>query len=298
VPTTLEKTELTGLPAPKRGKVRDVYDLGERLLLVATDRISAFDVVLSPGVPEKGAILTRLSTFWFRKFESVLPNHLIETEASRFPEPLASQRALLDGRAVLARKCRVVPFECVARGYIAGSGWKEYVKTGAVCGIPLPSGLRESERLPYPIFTPATKAEAGHDENVSYELMARAVGEKLAAHLRALTLELYGQAAAHAETKGILIADTKFEFGLDDANEVVWIDEALTPDSSRFWDAATYRTGISPPSYDKQFVRDWLERTGWNKTPPAPELPPDVVQGTRGRYVEAYRKLTGEEFQG
>jgi phosphoribosylaminoimidazole-succinocarboxamide synthase len=297
MPTTLEKTELTGLPAPKRGKVRDIYDLGERLLLVATDRISAFDVVLSPGVPEKGAILTRLSTFWFRKFESFLPNHLIETEASRFPEPLASQRALLDGRAVLAKKCRVVPFECVARGYIAGSGWKEYVKTGAVCGIPLPSGLRESERLPQPIFTPATKAETGHDENVSYEVMSRAIGEKLAAHLRAVTLELYGQAAAHAETKGILIADTKFEFGLDDANEVVWIDEALTPDSSRFWDAATYRTGISPPSYDKQFVRDWLERTGWSKTPPAPELPPDVVEGTRARYVEAYEKLTGKDFR-
>ncbi|HKC25687.1 MAG TPA: phosphoribosylaminoimidazolesuccinocarboxamide synthase [Thermoanaerobaculia bacterium] len=295
--TTLEKTELTGLPAPKRGKVRDLYDLGERLLLVATDRISAFDVVLSPGVPDKGALLTRLSTFWFRRFESVLPNHLIETDPSRFPEPLASQRALLDGRAVLAKKCRVVPFECVARGYLAGSGWKEYVKTGAVCGIPLPAGLRESERLPHPIFTPATKAESGHDENVSWEVMARAVGEKLAGHLRALTLELYGKAAAHAETKGILIADTKFEFGLDDANEVVWIDEALTPDSSRFWDAATYRTGISPPSYDKQFVRDWLERTGWDKSPPAPQLPPDVVEGTRARYVEAFEKLTGETFR-
>jgi len=297
MPTTIDKTELTGLPKPKRGKVRDLYDLGDKLLLVATDRISAFDVVLSPGVPDKGAILTQISTFWFRRFASVVPNHLIETEAARFPAPLAQHQDLLRGRAVLVRKCRVVPFECVARGYISGSGWKEYLKTGAVCGIPLPAGLKESDRLPRPIFTPATKAETGHDENVSYETMARAVGEPLAARLRDLTLELYAKAAAHAETKGIIIADTKFEFGLDEKDEVVWIDEALTPDSSRFWDASTYRPGVSPPSYDKQFVRDWLERTGWNKTPPAPELPPEVIEGTRARYREAYEKLTGELFR-
>jgi phosphoribosylaminoimidazole-succinocarboxamide synthase len=296
MPTTIQSTDLAGVAAPKRGKVRDVYDLGERLLLVATDRISAFDVVLSPGVPDKGAVLTKLSTFWFRRFASVLPNHLLETEAARFPPPLAAQADVLAGRAVLVRKCRVVPFECVARGYISGSGWKEYKRTGAVCGIRLPEGLVESQKLPAPIFTPATKAETGHDENVSFETMARAVGEPLAARLRDLTLELYTKAAQHAETKGILIADTKFEFGLGAGDEVIWIDEALTPDSSRFWDAATYRPGISPPSYDKQFVRDWLEKKGWNKTPPAPELPPEVIEGTRARYREAYEKLTGEVF--
>jgi phosphoribosylaminoimidazole-succinocarboxamide synthase len=294
--TTIQATDLAGVAPPKRGKVRDIYDLGEQLLLVATDRISAFDVVLSPGVPDKGAILTKLSTFWFRRFSSVLPNQLVETEAARFPAPLAAQADVLQGRAVLVRKCRVVPFECVARGYISGSGWKEYKKTGAVCGIPLASGLVESQKLPTPIFTPATKAETGHDENVSFETMAHAVGERLAARLRDLTLELYSKAAQHAETKGIVIADTKFEFGLGAGDEVIWIDEALTPDSSRFWDAATYKPGGSPASYDKQFVRDWLEKTGWNKTPPAPELPPDVIEGTRKRYREAYEKLTGEAF--
>ena len=294
----VSETSLPGLPPPRRGKVRDVYDLGDRLLIVASDRISAFDVVLSPGIPDKGALLTRLSSFWFRRFESVVDNHLLETDAARFPAPLDAHRDLLSGRSVLVRKCRVVPFECVARGYLAGSGWKDYRKTGEVCGHKLPAGLREADRLPEAIFTPATKAETGHDENVSIETMAKAVGAELTAKLRDLTLEIYRRAAAYAESRGILLADTKFEFGLDDAGKVVWIDEALTPDSSRFWPRASWRPGGSPPSYDKQFLRDWLEKSGWDKSPPAPVLPADVVAGTRARYVEAYETLTGERFSG
>ncbi len=288
----VDSTALPGLPPPRRGKVRDVYDLGDSLLLVATDRISAFDVVLSPGITGKGIVLTKMSNFWFRHFESAARNHLIETEASRFPEPLRAHEELLAGRSVLARKCRVVPFECVARGYIAGSGWKDYKRTGQVCGHRLRPGLREADRLDTPIFTPATKAETGHDENVTFERMASAVGTELASKLRELTLSLYARAAAHASARGIIIADTKIEFGLDDAGEVVWIDEALTPDSSRFWPADAWRPGGSPPSFDKQFVRDWLESTGWNKTPPAPILPPEVVAGTLNRYREAYDRLT------
>ena len=294
----VSETSLPGLPPPRRGKVRDVYDLGDRLLIVASDRISAFDVVLSPGIPDKGALLTRLSSFWFRRFESVVDNHLLETDAARFPAPLDAHRDLLSGRSVLVRKCRVVPFECVARGYLAGSGWKDYRKTGEVCGHKLPAGLREADRLPEAIFTPATKAETGHDENVSIETMAKAVGAELTAKLRDLTLEIYRRAAAYAESRGILLADTKFEFGLDDAGKFVWIDEALTPDSSRFWPRASWRPGGSPPSYDKQFLRDWLEKSGWDKSPPAPVLPADVVAGTRARYVEAYETLTGERFSG
>jgi len=290
------ETSLPGLPPPRRGKVRDVYDLGKELLVVASDRISAFDVVLSPGIPDKGILLTRLSTFWFRRFEALTPNHLLETDSARFPAALAPHRELLRGRAVLVKKCRVVPFECVARGYLAGSGWKDYRKTGEVCGHRLPAGLREADRLPAPIFTPATKAESGHDENVSFDVMAKAVGAPLAGTLRDLTLRIYGEAADYAASLGILLADTKFEFGLDDAGEVVWIDEALTPDSSRFWPKESWAPGGSPPSYDKQYLRDWLESTGWNKTPPAPLLPPDVVTGTRARYVEAFETLTGERF--
>ena len=290
------ETLLPGLPPPRRGKVRDVYDLGDRVLLVATDRISAFDAVLSPGIPDKGRILTGLSNFWFRKFADAVPNHLVETDSARFGGDLAPHAGLLQGRAVLARKCRVVPFECVARGYLAGSGWKDYRATGQVCGHVLPSGLREADRLPAPVFTPATKAETGHDENVPFGAMASALGEDLSERLRGLTLGLYGRAAAYAEARGILLADTKFEFGLDDAGAVVWIDEALTPDSSRFWPKDTWKPGGSPPSYDKQFVRDFLEKTGWNKTPPAPVLPRGVVDGTRARYVEAYEKLTGTPF--
>ncbi len=294
-PAALDATALPGLPPPRRGKVRDVYDLGERLLIVATDRISAFDVVLSPGIPGKGAVLTQLSTFWFRKFEGLVPNHLLETDAAAFPPELAGFAGLLGGRSVLARKCRVVPFECVARGWLAGSGWKDYRRSGSVCGVPLPSGLSEASRLSEPIFTPATKEEEEHDENVSFEAMASAVGRDLAVRLRDLTLAIYSEAATYAAGHGVIVADTKLEFGLDDSGSLVWIDEALTPDSSRFWPAASWREGGSPPSYDKQFVRDWLETTGWNKTPPAPLLPPNVVAGTLERYVEAFRTLTGAE---
>lgn len=294
-PAALDATALPGLPSPRRGKVRDVYDLGDRLLVVATDRISAFDVVLSPGIPGKGAILTQLSTFWFHRFEGLVPNHLLATDAAAFPPGLAAHAGLLSGRSVLVKKCRVVPFECVARGYLAGSGWKDYRKTGAVCGVPLPAGLSEASRLPEPVFTPATKAEEGHDENVSLETMANAVGRELASRLRDLTLAIYSAAASYAAERGVIVADTKFEFGLDEDGGVVWIDEALTPDSSRFWPAASWREGGSPPSFDKQFVRDWLESTGWDKTPPAPGLPADVVAGTLARYVEAFRALTGAD---
>lgn len=292
-PAALDTTLLPGLPPPRRGKVRDVYDLGDRLLVVATDRISAFDVVLSPGIPGKGAVLTQLSTFWFRKFGALVPNHLVETDAAAFPAELAPHASLLAGRSVLVKKCRVVPFECVARGYLAGSGWKDYRKTGAVCGVPLPAGLVEASRLPEPVFTPATKAESGHDENVSFETMANAVGQELAARLRDLTLEIYSAAASYAAERGVIVADTKFEFGLDEDGSVVWIDEALTPDSSRFWPAHSWHEGGSPPSFDKQFVRDWLETSGWDKSPPAPVLPSGVVAGTLARYVEAFRVLTG-----
>lgn len=291
----VESTSLPGLPPPRRGKVRDVYDLGDSLLLVATDRISAFDVVLSPAIPGKGIVLSQLSNFWFHRFGDVVRNHLKATRVGDFPHGLREHEALLAGRAVLARKCHVVPFECVARGYIAGSGWKDYRRTGAVCGHALPHGLREADRLSEPIFTPATKAETGHDENVPFDRMADAVGRDLAIRLRDLTLTLYSRAAEYAASRGILIADTKFEFGLD-GGEIVWIDEALTPDSSRFWPADSWKPGGSPPSFDKQFVRDWLESTGWGKTPPAPELPPEVVEGTLGRYLEAYERLTGEKL--
>jgi phosphoribosylaminoimidazole-succinocarboxamide synthase len=253
--------------------------------------------VLAPGIPDKGRILTQLSNFWFRRFAAVVPNHLLETDAALFPEPAAAHAEFLSGRSVLATKCSVVPFECVARGYLAGSGWKEYHASGSVCGIPLPKGLREADRLPEAIFTPATKAESGHDVNVPFEAMASAAGAELAGRLRTLTLELYGRATAYAAGCGIVLADTKFEFGLDASGAVVWIDEALTPDSSRFWPSDTWRPGASPPSFDKQFVRDFLETTGWDKTPPAPVLPPDVVAGTRARYVEAFERLTGQPFR-
>ena len=289
----LESTNLSGLAPARRGKVRDVYDLGDSLLIVSTDRVSAFDVVLSPGIPDKGKILNQLSNFWFRTFSDV-ENHLIETDAGKFPAPLAPHREDLEGRAVVVKKCAVVPFECVARGYLAGSGYKDYVRTGSVCGIRLPAGLREADRLPEPIFTPATKAETGHDENVSFEVLENALGRERAAALRDRTLSLYGRVRELCERKGILLADSKIEFGELDGR-LVWIDEAFTPDSSRFWPAESYRPGSSPPSLDKQFIRDWLEATGWNKTPPAPRLPAEVVEGTRERYFSAFRKITGRE---
>jgi phosphoribosylaminoimidazole-succinocarboxamide synthase len=286
----------TSLPLPlaRRGKVRDVYDLGDRFLFVATDRISAFDVVLSPGIPDKGKVLTQMSNFWFGKFDDV-GNHLLETDFERFPDDVRKHEELR-GRSVLVTKCDVVPVECVARGYLVGSGLKEYQQSGKVCGIELPPGLTTASKLPEPIFTPATKEETGHDINISFERMAEIVGRELATKLRDLTLSLYQRAADYAQSRGIIIADTKFEFGLRDG-KIVWIDEALTPDSSRFWPADSYSVGKNPPSYDKQFVRDWLETTGWDKNPPAPELPGDVVTKTREKYLEAYHVLTGQKLQ-
>jgi len=289
---TVTETHLQGVRLSRRGKVRELYDLGDSLLLVASDRISAFDCVLSPGIPDKGKILTQLSTFWFRQFSDV-ENHLLETEVERFPEALAGDARQLAGRAVLVRKAQVVPFECVARGYLAGSGWAEYRKTGRVCGIALPAGLSEAEKLAEPIFTPATKAEHGHDENISFDQLADGVGLEEATRLRDLTLSLYGRAAEYASTRGLILADTKLEFGRKEDGSLIWIDEAFTPDSSRYWDAKYYATGRSPASYDKQFVRDWLESTGWNKRPPAPKLPEGVVRTTREKYLEAFRLLTG-----
>jgi phosphoribosylaminoimidazole-succinocarboxamide synthase len=284
----------TSLPLPlaRRGKVRDVYDLGESFLFVATDRISAFDVVLSPGIPDKGKILNQISNFWFAHFNDV-ENHLIETNFDRFPSEVRAHRELR-GRSVLVRKCSVIPIECVARGYLVGSGLKEYQQTGTVCGIRLEKGLTTASKLREPIFTPATKEETGHDENISFERMSEIVGGDLASQLKDLTLRLYTRAAEYARSRGIIIADTKFEFGLFQGR-VVWIDEALTPDSSRFWPANQYAVGKNPPSYDKQFVRDWLEASGWNKNPPAPQLPPDVVAKTREKYIEAFRELTGSD---
>ena len=288
--TTITETHLSSARLSRRGKVRELYDLGQSLLLVASDRISAFDVVLSPGIPDKGKILTQLSTFWFRKFSDV-ENHLLETQVAQFPEELRADEPLLAGRAVIVRKCEVIPFECVARGYLAGSGWSEYKKTGKVCGIPLPPGLREADRLPEPIFTPATKAETGHDENISFETMARQLPDGEAERLRDMTLSLYTRAADHAASRGLILADTKLEFGRLDGR-IVWIDEAFTPDSSRYWDAAQYMPGRGQASFDKQFVRDWLESTGWDKRPPAPKLPDGVVRTTREKYLDAFRKLT------
>ncbi len=286
----------TSLPLPlaRRGKVRDVYDLGDAFLFVATDRISAFDVVLSPGIPDKGKILNQISNFWFGHFDNI-ENHLLETDFRRFPSEVRAHPELR-GRSVIVRKCSVIPIECVARGYLIGSGLKEYRETGVVCGIRLEDGLQAASKLREPIFTPATKEETGHDQNISFERTSEMIGADLAASLRDLTLRIYRRAADFAASRGIIIADTKFEFGLYQGR-VVWIDEALTPDSSRFWPANQYVIGKSPPSFDKQFVRDWLESTGWNKTPPAPELPPDVVAKTREKYLAAYRQLTGSDPQ-
>lgn len=287
----------TDLPLPLfgQGKVRDTYDLGDRLLMVTTDRLSAFDCVFPDGIPRKGEILTRLSAFWFAQTRELMPNHLLSTDPTDLPDSVAAQRAQLAGRFMLVRKAERVNFECVARGYLAGSAWQEYQATGAICGIALPAGLRQAERLPEPIFTPATKAESGHDQNVPLETVKVALGEELAEALAAATLAIYRHAAGYALDRGIIIADTKLEFGLLDGRLIV-IDEILTPDSSRFWAAAEYAPGASPPSFDKQYVRDYVERTGWNKQPPAPALPPEVVAGTTERYAEALAWLTGERL--
>ena len=304
-------TDLEGLTLHRRGKVRDVYEIGDQLLIVTTDRISAFDYVLGSGIPDKGRVLTQLSGFWFGRMDDLVPHHLISMDVDAFPEAARKHADQLRGRTMLVRRTEPVPIECVARGYLSGSGWKEYQQTGQVCGITLPAGLRESDRLPEPIFTPATKAESGHDVNISEEEAGRLVGADLIARLKALTLEIYRRGVAHAEAKGIIIADTKFEFGLAPASpnssrrspegangdEIILIDEVLTPDSSRFWPQAAYEPGHGQPSFDKQYVRDYLEEIKWNKQPPVPSLPDDVVGKTREKYVEAFRLLTGRELQ-
>ena len=296
----LIETRLEGLAPCRRGKVRDLYEVGDHLLIVATDRISAFDYVLATGIPDKGAVLNQLSAFWFDLMTDIVPHHVVTTDPEEYPEAARQHASVLGGRSMLVRRTRPLPIECVVRGYLSGSGWKEYQRTGRVCGIELPAGLRESDRLRTPIFTPSTKAESGHDVNITEAEAGALVGPTLVAELRDLSLQAYGRGARHAEGLGIILADTKFEFGLADGmgmgERLLLIDEVLTPDSSRFWPADTYRPGGAQPSYDKQYVRDYLERIGWNKQPPAPALPPDVVSKTRDKYVEAFRRLTGREL--
>ncbi len=287
---------LPGLSVFRRGKVREVYEVGDALLMVATDRISAFDYILGSGIPDKGRILTQLSRFWFDRTGDIVPNHLLATDTAQYPDELAPYAAQLQGRSMLVTRTAPIPIECVARGYLSGSGWKEYLATGQVCGIPLPAGLRESDQLPAPIFTPATKAESGHDINISEAEASRLIGEDLVARLRRLTLELYAYGVAHAAARGIILADTKFEFGLRADGTLLLIDEVMTPDSSRYWPADAYAPGGPQPSFDKQFVRDFLESIRWNKQPPVPTLPADVVVRTREKYLEAYRRLTGADL--
>lgn len=289
----LWESQFAGLTPSARGKVRDIYDLGDKLLIVTTDRLSAFDVILPTPIPDKGRVLTQLSLFWFNLLKDVIPNHVLR--ATDFPAPFDKFRDDLAERSMVVRKTKPLPIECVVRGYVSGSGWKDYLATGKICGMVLPRGLRESDRLPEPIFTPATKAASGHDENISFDRAASLVGHDLAERVRAVSLELYRRAAAYAEPRGIILADTKFEFGLLN-EELIWIDEALTPDSSRFWSAAHYTPGGPQASFDKQFVRDYLERMQWPKTPPGPELPPEIVAATRAKYREAFRILAGHEL--
>lgn len=289
----VRETNFAGAKLFARGKVRDIYEFGDRLLLIATDRLSAFDVVLPTPIPDKGCVLTQLSLFWFKQLSDVIPNHVIS--ATDFPKELDAYRDQLRGRSMLVRRTEPLRVECVVRGYLSGSGWKEYQRTSSVCGISLPPGLVESARLPEPIFTPATKAETGHDENISFDHVVEMLGGERAEQIREVSLEIYRRAAEYAEDRGIIIADTKFEFGLL-GNELIWIDEALTPDSSRFWPLDQYTPGGSQPSFDKQFVRDYLERIKWPKQPPGPELPADVVSATTAKYRDVYRRLTGSEL--
>ncbi|HOE16989.1 MAG TPA: phosphoribosylaminoimidazolesuccinocarboxamide synthase [Syntrophorhabdaceae bacterium] len=292
---TLRETNFTEIGTPRRGKVRDVYDLGESLLIVASDRLSAFDVVLPTGIPDKGKVLTRLSTFWFKEIGDIVENHIIETDVERYPEPLKRYKDQLRDRSMIVRKAKVIPVECVVRGYLAGSGWKEYKESGTICGISLPGGLLESSKLQTPIFTPTTKADEGHDMNMTLGQMSEMVGERLAERLLSLSIAIYEKACAAAEKRGIIIADTKFEFGLVDG-EIIIVDEALTPDSSRFWSRKSYRAGEPQDSYDKQIVRDYLNTLDWGKTYPGPELPDEIVAKTRSRYIEIYEILTGQKF--
>lgn len=288
-------TDLPGVERVARGKVRDVYAVGDDLLIVATDRISAFDCILPQGIPGKGRVLTQMSIFWFDFLKDIVPNHLIATDMAAFPAPLRDYADQLEGRSMLVKRCRMEAVECVARGYVSGSGWKDYRKTGAICGIPLPAGLRESDKLPEPIFTPASKAETGHDENISFDAVVKAVGAETAELLRSLTLKIYGAAAAHAESRGIILADTKFEFGWHEGKLLLG-DEVLTPDSSRYWPRDEYKPGGAQKSFDKQFVRDYLETLDWDKQPPAPPLPEDVIAKTSEKYHEAYWRITGRRL--
>jgi phosphoribosylaminoimidazole-succinocarboxamide synthase len=293
----LLETRLNGLPLHRQGKVRDIYEVGDALLMVATDRISAFDYVLGSGIPDKGKVLTQLSNFWFERTGHIVPNHLLEVDVSRYPRELQPHADQLAGRSILVRRTTPVLVECVARGYLSGSGLKEYQASGTVCGVKLPPGLRESDRLPQPIFTPATKADSGHDINVSEEEAGKIVGADLIARLRDLTLALYDFGAKHADSRGIILADTKFEFGLLDNGDIILIDEVMTPDSSRYWPKDQYVAGKPQPSFDKQFVRDYLEQIRWNKQPPVPSLPDEVIERTREKYIEAFRRLAGRDLQ-
>ena len=289
------ETNLAGVDLLARGKVRDIYGLGDRTLIVASDRISAFDYILATGIPDKGRVLTQLSVFWFDFLKDVTPTHFLTADVDQYPQPLPKYRDQLEGRSMLVKSAKMIEIECVARGYLSGSGWKEYRESGTVCGIRLPAGLKESDKLPEPIFTPATKAQTGHDENVSFERVVDVIGKDLATRLRDLTLTVYGKAADYAAGRGIIIADTKFEFGFV-GDQLVLADEVLTPDSTRFWPKETYRPGGAQPSYDKQYVRDYLESIRWNKQPPAPGLPAEVAQKTSEKYKEAYRVLTGKDL--
>ncbi len=297
----LTATSLAGLTPHRTGKVRDLYEVDHALLVVATDRISAFDYILASGIPDKGAVLNQLSAFWFAMMTDIVPNHVISTDPDRYPDAARRHGALLRGRSMLVRRAQPLPIECVVRGYLSGSGWREYRRSGELCGIRLPAGLRESDRLPEPIFTPSTKAESGHDENITHEQAARLVGEDVAASVREYSLRIYARGLAHAESKGIILADTKFEFGLTGGTDLrpslMLIDEVLTPDSSRFWPKDQYKPGGPQPSFDKQYVRDYLEAIGWNKQPPAPALPVEVAARTREKYIEAFRRLTGRELE-
>jgi len=290
------QTNLPGVRLHSRGKVRDIYDLGEHFLIVATDRLSAFDVVLPTPIPNKGKVLNQMSAFWFERFQSLAPNHVVSTRFSDFPSALKPFRDQIEGRSMLVRKAKVFPVECVVRGFLTGSGLKDYLRTGKVCGIDLPPGLRDGDRLPSPLFTPSTKAEKGHDENISEEQAARIIGQENLRLLKELSLSIYSSAVQYASERGIIICDTKFEFGVVDGRIII-VDEMLTPDSSRFWPADSYEPGKPQPSFDKQFVRDYLEQIGWNKQPPAPTLPDHIVRATSSKYVEALRILTGRDLQ-
>jgi phosphoribosylaminoimidazole-succinocarboxamide synthase len=287
------ETNLPGIERHARGKVRDVYAAGEFLVIVATDRLSAFDYVLPTPIPDKGKVLTQLTLFWLNLVRDIVPNHFVSANVADYPPQFHAYREQLEGRSMLVRRAKMIEVECVARGYVSGSGWKDYMRDGHICGISLPAGLRESDKLPEPIFTPATKAQSGHDENISFEAAASVIGDELVGRLRALTLQIYRRAAEYAETRGVIIADTKFEFGFT-GDQLTLADEVLTPDSSRFWPRASYQPGGPQPSFDKQYVRDYLESIHWNKQPPAPALPPDVIHRTSEKYREAYRVLTGK----